>query len=109
MFSEPGFGQSSMKRHSCFSTTFLNQQHPPDASLHPHVGSPPEIMLLMIAAAHPTPAFTLMAPNSQFNAQAPHSMQRSRSTTAAFLPLISKTPRGQTSTHLPHPAHASAL
>jgi hypothetical protein len=65
------------------------------------------MMLLMIAAAQPTPELTLIAPKSQFFAQAPHSMHRSLSVTAARLSCISNTPRGQTSTHLPHPEHFS--
>jgi len=66
-------------------------------------------MLLMIADAQPTPALTVIAPNSQFMAQAPHSMHRSRSVRTARFSCMAKTPCGQTSTHLPHPAHFSAL
>jgi hypothetical protein len=64
-------------------------------------------MLVMRAVAQPTPEFTAIAPNSQFMAHAPHSMQRSLSVTMARLSRISKTPCGQTSTHLPQPVHLS--
>jgi hypothetical protein len=64
-------------------------------------------MPVMIAEAQPTPESTVMAPKSQFLAQAPHSMHRSLSVTTARLSCIMKTPCGQTSTHLPHPAHFS--
>lgn len=49
--------------------------------LHPHSGSLPRSMPLMTAEAHPTPALTLIAPNTQFRSQAPHSMHRSLSVT----------------------------
>jgi hypothetical protein len=49
----------------------------------------------------------VIAPNSQFMAQAPHSMHRSLSVIAARLSRISKTICGQTSTHLPQPVHLS--
>jgi hypothetical protein len=49
-------------------------------------------MLLIIAAAQPTPEFTLIAPNSQFKAHAPHSMQRSLSVIEAFLLFMINTP-----------------
>jgi hypothetical protein len=64
-------------------------------------------MLLMMAAAQPTPESTVIAPNSQFRAQAPHSMHWSLSVIAARLSRISKTPCGQTSAHLPQPVHLS--
>lgn len=83
-----------------------DQQQP--ASPHPQDGSVPVSMPVMIAAAQPTPAFTESAPKSQFFAQAPHSMQRSRSVTTARFSRISNTPCGQTSTHRPHPAHFPA-
>ena len=38
----------------------------------------------MTAVAHPTPDFTVMAPEAQFLAHAPHSMQASRSTIKAL-------------------------
>jgi len=83
-------------------------QHPTEVSPQPQVGGPPVTMLLIMAAAQPTPAFTVMAPNSQFRAQAPHSMHRSLSVIAARLSRISKTRCGQTSTHLPQPVHLSS-
>jgi hypothetical protein len=82
-------------------------QHPAAVLSQPQDGGPPVTMLLMSAVAQPTPEFTEMAPNSQFMAQAPHSMQRSLSVTAARLSRITNTPCGQTSTHLPQPAHLS--
>jgi hypothetical protein len=78
-----------------------------DESLHPHVGSLPVSMPVMMAEAQPTPAFTVRAPKSQFFMQAPHSMHRSRSVIDARLSFMTNTPRGQTSTHLPQPAHFS--
>jgi len=51
----------------------------------------------MSAEAHPTPEPTVNAPNSQFPAQAPHSMQEFLSTMAAFLFSIVNTAWGQTS------------
>jgi hypothetical protein len=82
-------------------------QHAPEVSPQPQDGGPPVTMLLMRAAAHPTPASTEIAPNSQFKAQAPHSMHRSLSVIAARLSRISKTLCGQTSVHLPQPVHLS--
>jgi hypothetical protein len=82
-------------------------QHPPALSPQSQEGAPPVSMPLMMAAAQPTPGFTVIALNSQFMVHAPHSMQRSPSVTAALLSRITKTPRGQTSTHRPHPAHLS--
>jgi hypothetical protein len=82
-------------------------QHPVEVSLQSHVGGPPVTILLISAAAQPTPAFTVIAPNSQFIAQAPHSMHWSLSVIAARLSRISKTICGQTSTHLPQPVHFS--
>jgi hypothetical protein len=76
-------------------------------SPQPQDGGPPVTMLLIIAAAQPTPASTEIAPNSQFKAQAPHSMHRSLSVIAARLSRISKTLCGQTSAHLPQPVHLS--
>jgi hypothetical protein len=85
-----------------------SQQHPLfEGPLQSQEGSPPVIILLIRAAAHPTPAFTLIAPNSQFLTQAPHSMQRSLSVIVACLSFMSKTPCGHTSVHLPQPEHFS--
>jgi hypothetical protein len=59
--------------------------------LQPQEGSPPVIMLLMSAAAHPTPLSTLSAPNAQLFTQAPHSMHLSLSRITAFFPSRAKT------------------
>jgi hypothetical protein len=72
---------------------------------HPQVGSPPRIAPLMTAAAQPTPAFTVSAPAAQFLAQAPHSMQASKSAIRAFRFSTANTACGQISTHIPHPVH----
>jgi hypothetical protein len=69
------------------------QQQPPSpvSELQSHEGSPPLIMLLITAAAQPTPLCTVIAPGSQFMAQAPHSMQASRSTMMARLSSTANT------------------
>jgi hypothetical protein len=59
----------------------------------------------MIAAAQPTPAFTMIAPAAQLRAHAPHSMHADRSTIRDLPPLISKTACGQTSMHCRQPVH----
>jgi hypothetical protein len=64
-------------------------------------------MPLIIAVAHPTPAFRLIAPKTQFWAHAPHSIHKSLSVTKALFPFMAKTPCGQTSMHLPQPVHFS--
>jgi len=46
----------------------------------------------IIAAAHPTPASTWIAPGSQFSMHAPHSMQAALFTMRAVLSPASKTP-----------------
>ena len=51
--------------------------------------------------------YAMLVAAGQLRAQAPHSMQRSLSVTAARLSCITKTPRGQTSAHRPQPAHLS--
>src|SRR5512143_3680478 len=86
-----------------------DQQHPPVLVLlsHPQVGSPPVIMLLIMAAAQPTPLSTLNAPKAQLDAQAPHSMHLSLSMMTAFLSRSTNTLCGQTSRHMPHPVHFS--
>jgi hypothetical protein len=61
----------------------------------------------MMSDAQPTPGLTLMASTGQFIAQAPHSMQPSRSTIYTFLPVNMKTPCGQTWVHIPQPIHFS--
>jgi hypothetical protein len=42
----------------------------------------------IIAIAHPTPFLTDIAPNAQFRAQAPHSMQLSRATIRALKQVL---------------------
>jgi hypothetical protein len=54
-------------------------------------GSPPVIMPLMIAAAHPTPLSTVSAAKAQLAAQAPHSMHLSLSMITAFPLVMAKT------------------
>ncbi len=76
-------------------------------SEQPQEGTVPLSLLLMIAAAQPTPLFTEIAPKEQFTAQAPHSMHASRSTISALLFWSTRTSRGQTSIHLPQPVQAS--
>src|SRR5208337_3802203 len=74
---------------------------------HEQAGSVPRIIPWITAAAHPTPAFTLMAPDAQFFMHAPHSMQESRSAINAFPPCISKTACGHTSMHSLQPVHSA--
>lgn len=87
----------------------LYPQQLPASLLQSQEGGPPLMRLLMIAAAQPTPVFTAIAPNSQFKAQAPHSMHKSLSVTTARLSRISNTPCGQTSAHRLQPVHFSEL
>jgi len=86
---------------------FGNQQHASPLPVHPQSGGPPVRSEFSMAAAHPTPGRTLIAPNRQFNAQAPHSMQLSRSSGTAFPFCNTNTPRAHTSMHLPQPVHLS--
>jgi len=58
---------------------------------------------MMIPEAHPTPARTVIAPAGQLRAQAPHSMQASRSVILALPSFIAKIAWGQTATHMPQP------
>jgi hypothetical protein len=64
-------------------------------------------MPFIIAAAQPTPGFTLKAEKGQFKEQAPHSMHASLFSMTAFRPTMEKTPWGQTSVHFPQPVHFS--
>ena len=61
------------------------QQHVPEEPPQSQTGSVPLINPFMTAVAHPTPDFTYIAPDSQFLAQAPHSMHRPALTGTAFL------------------------
>ena len=58
-----------------------------------------------MAAAHPTPACTWIAPGSQLSMQAPHSIQAGRLTIRATVSPGSKTPWGQTMLHNPQLVH----
>lgn len=79
-----------------------------ELSEQPRHGSVPLRAPMMTPVAHPTPAFTDRASAGQFIAHAPHSMQASRSTILAFPFSTTKTPWGQTSSHMPQPVHFSA-
>jgi hypothetical protein len=60
----------------------------------------------MTPHAHPTPDLTVTARLGQFLAQAPHSMQASRSLISALRPFEASkpsTPWGHTSMQVPHP------
>jgi hypothetical protein len=70
----------------------LPQQQSDLLDEHSHIGSVPKIALLISALAHPVPASTEIAPARQFLAQAPHSMQASRSTIFALRFSKAKTP-----------------
>lgn len=59
------------------------------------------------ALAQPTPDLTLMAFAEQLRLQAPHSMQRSASSTTAFPASRSNTLCGQTIAHRRQPVHLS--
>ena len=86
------------------------QLDPLDAAFPPQsqLGFVPRRIPLITAAAHPTPAFTRIAPEAQFWAQAPHSMHAPRSTIAALPSVMENTACGQTSTHSRHPLHRAA-
>lgn len=72
-------------------------------------GSRPS-MLLITAAAQPTPACTETASVGQFRLHAPHSMQASLSCIhARSEPFMPMTAWGQTSMHMPQPIHFSSL
>jgi hypothetical protein len=58
-----------------------------------------------MADAQPTPDATVMAPDAQFLAQAPHSMHLSRFVMAAFFCSNTNTLWGQTIVHIAQPLH----
>ena len=60
---------------------------------------------MMTDVAQPTPDRTESASAGQFRAQAPHSMQASRSAMRALPFSSSKTACGQTLRHIPQPVH----
>jgi|SaaInlV_120m_DNA_4_1040238.scaffolds.fasta_scaffold00004_86 hypothetical protein len=62
-----------------------------------------------MAAAHPTPLSTAIAPSLQFNRQAPHSIQATGLSKWAFLFIMVNTAWGQTMVHSRHPLHNSGL
>jgi len=61
---------------------------------------------MIMAVAQPTPLSTRMAPVSQFNWQAPHSMQAARLTMRATVSPGTNTPCGQTMLHIPQLLHS---
>jgi len=71
------------------------------------VGSVPRRIPVIIPVAQPTPELTEIASTEQFFAQAPHSIQASKSAIRAFLFSIVKTSWGQTRVHSPQPIHLS--
>jgi hypothetical protein len=83
------------------------QQHLALPVLQPHVGSPPENIPANMPAAQPTPDFTVMAPEGQFKAQAPHSIHKLRFAIFAFLASITNTACGHTMVHMVQPVHFS--
>src|SRR5512136_2836606 len=60
-----------------------------------------------MAAAHPTPLSTVMAPVGQLSWQAPHSMHAVGWTSWTALPSGANTPCGHTAMHIPQLAHNS--
>lgn len=63
---------------------------------------------LIIPAAQPTPESTVIALTGQLSAQAPHSIQASRSLMVAFFSADEKTWCGQTSMHRPQPMQSDS-
>ena len=87
----------------CLSQVVYQEQHPlPGARSFISTSHS-----LIIPEAQPTPASTRMAVVGQFRAQAPHSIQASRSLRVAFLFAMVNTWCGQTSRHRPQPMQAS--
>jgi len=97
-----GICLSQRLRRTFFAPAHSQHEGPPEQS---QLGSVPVSAPMMIAAAHPTPDSTAMASAGQFLAQAPHSMQASRSTIRAFLSSTANTPCGHTVAHIPQPVH----
>jgi len=60
-----------------------------------------------MAAAHPTPLSTVIAPAGQLSWQAPHSMQASARTSLATSSSGANTECGQTMLHIPQLLHNS--
>jgi hypothetical protein len=61
----------------------------------------------IMAAAHPTPLSTVMAPAGQLSWQAPHSMQAAWRMSRAARRPGANTPCGQTMLHIPQLVHRS--
>jgi hypothetical protein len=80
-------------------------EQPSSGSEQPQVGSLPVSQPVMIAAAQPTPGFTLSAEKGQFNAHAPHSIQEFMSTIPTFPSFTDNTLCGQTFAQIPQPVH----
>jgi hypothetical protein len=80
-------------------------EQPLPESEQPQVGSLPVSKPFMIAAAQPTPGFTLNAEKGQFSAHAPHSIQAFMSTISAFPSFTDNTRCGQTLVQTPQPVH----
>ena len=84
----------------------LSDHFPPQEPEQSQLQAPfTPVILLMNAAAHPTPALTDKAPVGQFIAHAPHSMQESCSTTEHLPSDTTKTAWGQTVSHMRQPLH----
>jgi hypothetical protein len=78
-------------------------------SLLPQVGSFwPVRAARIMAAAHPTPLSTVIAPVGQLSWQAPHSMHASGRTSWARRLFMANTAWGQTMTHSSQPIHTGA-
>jgi len=73
----------------------------------PQEASVPRSIPPMIAAAQPTPARTVIAPDAQLRAHAPHSMHAPRSRMDDLPSSMANTACGQTSMHCRHPRHRS--
>lgn len=61
----------------------------------------PVIAARIIASAHPTPLFTVIAPDGQFFIQAPHSIQDAGDASVTIFSPGTKTPWGHTELHMP--------
>jgi hypothetical protein len=84
----------------------MYQQH---SELPQAAASFPLSQVWIIYEAQPTPGVTEMASAGQFFAQAPHSIQPSKSSMRVFFPLIENIPCGQTTAHIPQPTQDVSL
>lgn len=80
----------------------------PDSGQQAQEGFEPDSHPFRIDVAQPTPGLTVIAFPGQFIAQAPHSMQASRSMIRAFPSGTENTPCGQTFAHMPHPVQEAS-